>query len=102
MDDYRRQEEKEAREAIRKIASARVKPYLDKAAKKAALKSSDLAYDQGLDEETMKKIAGTVGALDVLNKGEIEGGVDINENTRLEGKISPREEAIRVLYNKRF
>jgi len=101
MDDYRKQEE-EAKKMLRKIASARVQPYLEKAAKKAALKLSDLAYEQGLDDETMKKIAGTVGALGAIDKGEIEGGLDINENTRLEGKISPREKAIRLLYNKRF
>lgn len=102
MDDYRRQEEEEAKQAIRRIASARIKPYLDEAAKKAELKLSDLAYDQGLDEGTVKKIIGTAGALGAIGKGEVEGGFDFDENTRIEGKISPREKAIRLLYNQRF
>jgi predicted PP-loop superfamily ATPase len=102
MDNYKRQEEEEAKEAIRKIASARIQPYLEKAAKKAERKLSDLAYDGGLDDETLKKIAGTVGALGAIGKGELEGGFDIDENTRVEGRVSPREQAIRLLYNQRF
>ena len=102
MDNYKRQEEEEAKEAIRRIASARIQPYLEKASKKAERKLSDLAYDGGLDDETMKKIAGAVGTLGVIGKGELEGGFDFDDNTRIEGKISPREKAIRVLYNRRF
>lgn len=102
MDNYKRQEEEEAKQAIRRLASKAIKPYVDKASKKAERKLSDLAYDGGLDDDTMRKIAGAVGTLGVIGKGELEGGFDVDENVRVEGKISPREKAIRLLFNQRF
>lgn len=102
MDDYKKQEEKEAKEAIRKLASVKIQPYINKAAKKAERKVKNKLSDLKLDEDKLKITAGTLGTLDAINKGEVEGGFDVDENTRVEGKISPREKAIRLLFNQRF
>lgn len=102
MDDYKKREEEEAKQAIRRLASIKAKPYLDQTAenvkKKAELKLSDL----GVDPEYLKYAAGAAGLADVLNRQEVEGSVDLSEDLKLQGKISPREKAIKLLYNKDF
>lgn len=102
MEDYRKKEEEEAKQAIRKLASIKAKPYVDKTSeqiqKKAKLKLSDL----GVDEDYMKYAAGAAGLADALQKQELEGSVNLTDDLELEGKISPREKAIKLLYNKSF
>lgn len=102
MEDYRKKEEEEAKQAIRRLASIKAKPYVDKTAeqiqKKAKLKLSDL----GVDEDYMKYAAGAAGLADALQKQELEGSVNLTDDLELEGKINPREKAIKLLYNKNF
>lgn len=102
MDDYKKQQEEEAKKAIRRVASIKTKPYLDEQAaklqKKAGLELSDL----GVDEDYLKYVAGLAKAADSLNKQEIEGSIPLNDDLTLEGKLSPKEKAIKLLYNKGF
>jgi hypothetical protein len=84
-----------ALESLKKIAKKKLKPQSDKIQKKATKSLKDL----GLDNEMMKYALGTLGAIE---KGEIEGGIKLNKNLELKGKVSPREKAIKLLYNKGF
>lgn len=102
MDDYKKQQEEEMKEAIRKIASIKTKPYLDKTSKKLERKAEVELSDLGFNPDYIKYGAGAAKLIDALNKKEIEGGVDIGPNTKIKGTISPREKAIKLLFNKSF
>lgn len=91
-------DEQRAMDAIRKVASIKAKPYIKKAEENTLKKLSQL----GIEPDYLKYAAGTAKALEALKNQEIEGSVDISPNLELEGKMSPREKAIKLLYKKSF
>lgn len=95
-------EQREALNAIKRVAERKLEPVRKNLEKKIQDRAIASAKDIGLGRDTLEKIAGAAMAADALNKGEFEGGVDINNDLRLEGRISPREKAIKLLYNKSF
>jgi hypothetical protein len=95
-------EQREALNAIKRAAERKLEPVRAKLEKKVQDRAIASAEDIGIGRDTLEKIAGAAMAADALNRGEFEGGVNINDNLRLEGKISPREKAIKLLYNKSF
>ena len=84
-----------ALDALKEITKKKLNPQTKKIKGKAVKSLKDL----GLSDDMLKYVAGTLGA---IGKGEIGGGVDLNDNIELKGKISPREKAIKLLYNKGF
>ena len=102
MDDYRKKEMEEAEQAIRRLASIKAKPYLDETSKKIQDKANLKLEDLGVGQDMLGYIGGAAGLADALRRQEIEGSMDINDNLKIEGKMSPREKAIKLLYNKRF
>ena len=100
MNDDR--EKQDALEAIRKVASIKAKPYIDKLKEKAEKKAKLSLSDLGVEPEYLKYAAGDAKLADSLQKQELEAGIDVGEDLRLEGKMSPREKAIKLLYNKGF
>lgn len=100
--DIKDPEQREALKAIRKVAERKLEPVRANLEKKVQDRAIASAEDIGIGRDTLEKIAGAAMAADALNRGEFEGGVNINDNLRLEGKISPRERAIKLLYNKSF
>jgi len=95
-------DQREALNAIKRAAERKLEPVRAKLEKKAQDRVIASAEDIGIGRDTLEKIAGAAMAADALNRGEFQGGVDINDNLRLEGKMSPREKAIKLLYNKSF
>ena len=95
-------EQREALNAIKRAAERKLEPVRAKLEKKVQDRAIASAEDIGIGRDTLEKIAGAAMAADALNRGEFEGGVNINDNLRLEGKMSPREKAIKLLYNKSF
>ena len=95
-------EQREALNAIKKAAERKLEPVRAKLEKKVQDRAIASVEDIGIGRDTLEKIAGAAMAADALNRGEFEGGVNIDDNLRLEGKISPREKAIKLLYNKSF
>lgn len=76
----------------------KLKPHAKKAKGRAIASLKDL----GLSDDMLKYAAGTAKVADMVNKKEIEGGIDLTDDLELKGKISPREKAIKLLYNKSF
>jgi|11_taG_2_1085331.scaffolds.fasta_scaffold01624_3 hypothetical protein len=95
-------EQREAINALRRVAEKKLEPVRRNLEKKVQDRAIASAEDIGIGRDTLEKIAGAAMAADALNRGEIEGGININDDLRLEGKVSPRENAIKLLYNKSF
>ena len=95
-------EQREALDALRKAAEKRLQPVRKRLEDKAKSRAIASAEDIGIGQDMLKGIAGAAMAADAVRRGEFEGGVDINDDLRLEGKVSPREKAIKLLYNKSF
>lgn len=96
------EDEKKALEAMRKVASLKLKPYKDRMEEKLKKKAKVSLSDLGIEPEYLKYAAGAAKLADSLQKQELEAGIDVGEGLRLEGKMSPREKAIKLLYNKGF
>lgn len=97
MDD-----KEKALEAIKRAASKKLKPQKKQLEKKMRKRGIASLKDLGIGDDALKYAAGAAMAADALNKGEVEGGIDLNDDLELRGKISPREKAIKLLYNKSF
>jgi hypothetical protein len=95
-------EQREALNAIKRVAERKLEPVRRNLEKRVQDRAVASVEDIGIGKDTLEKIAGASMAADALNRGEFEGGVNINDDFRLEGKISPRENAIKLLYNKSF
>lgn len=95
-------EQREALNALKRAAEKKLEPVRRNLEEKAKGRAIASAKDIGLGQDTLENIVGAAMAADVIRRGEFEGGMDINDDLRLEGKISPREKAIKLLYNKSF
>ena len=96
------EDEKKALEAMRKVASLKLKPYKDKMEDQIKKKAKVSLSDLGVDPEYLKYAGGAAKIADSIAKEELEGEVDLTDNLKLKGKISPREKAINLLYKKSF
>lgn len=95
-------EQREAINALKRVAERKLEPVRKNLEKKVQDRSIASAEDIGIGRDTLEKIAGAAMAADAIRRGEVQGSMDINDDLRLEGKISPRENAIKLLYNKSF
>lgn len=90
----------EAQRALLKVAEKKAKEAgLDKKIQNRAIAS---LRDIGVSDDMMKYGAGAAKLADMVNRQEIEGSVDLTDDLKLDGKINPREQALKLLYNKSF
>jgi hypothetical protein len=96
------QDERRALEAVRRVASMKAKPYTDRLGKRTQVRAENKLKDLGLGPEYL----GVAGLAAKLAEGaareELEGEIDLTDDLKLEGRISPREKAIKLLYEKKF
>lgn len=95
-------EQREALNAIKKAAERKLEPSRKALEKKTKERVIDKLEDNQVDEGILRKIAAAAVAADAINRQQIGGTVNINDNLQLEADISPREKAIKLLYNKSF
>lgn len=97
MDDKQK-----ALEAIKRAASKKIKPDLDKTKEKVVKRGVASLKDLGIGDDALKYAAGAAMAADAIKNQSLEGGIDLNDDLKLKGKLSPKEKAIKLLYNKSF
>lgn len=95
-------DEEEARKKLQELAKYYAKPDIDAAKDVVKKKAENATLNLGLDpEQVATSLAAAKIAQDVANKKlRLKGNITDNLSGELD--ISPREQAIRVLYNKSF
>lgn len=90
----------EAKKALIKVAQKKAKDMgVPEYVKDQAMST---ANDIGISDDMLKYGAGAAKLADILKNKEIEGSMDLSDDVKLKGKISPREKALKLLYKKSF
>lgn len=95
-----KRELEEAEQALLKVAEKKAKEVgLDKRLEKEATSS---LRDMGVTDDMMTYGAAAAKLADVMSNKELEGSMNVTDDIKLQGKINPREQALKLLYNKNF
>ena len=96
------QEEKEAQEKLKELAMYYARPRLDQA--KTDIKQEALRgiSSLGMNPDDVTTAVAAVKAAQDLSEGKLRLKAGITDNISGEVSMSPREKAIRLMYNKSF
>lgn len=96
------QEEKEAQEKLKELAMYYARPQLDQAKTDIKQEASRGISSLGMNPDDVATAVAAAKAASDLSQGKLKLKGNITDNLSGEVSMSPREKAIRLMYNKSF